>query len=130
MEESNTHNTLKKLEMLEHEASEFGFKWENPHQIMDQIKSEFDEVTEHLDSADQKTRSMLQDEIGDLLHAAFSLCVFSKFDLEETLQKSVSKFERRLRNVKKIAKEQGADTLSGKSFDELMSIWDKAKNLN
>jgi len=126
----NDQNTFEKLEALEHEAADFGFKWENAHQIMDQIKSECDEITEHLDSTDPKASHMLQDEIGDLLHAAFSLCVFYKFNPEETLTKSIDKFEKRLSNVKKIAKEGGEDTLNGKSFDELMEVWDRAKNMN
>lgn len=127
MKKSYDQNTFSNLESLEHEASNFGFKWENAHQIVGQIKSECDEITECLDSTNPKVKLMLQDEIGDLLHAAFSLCVFCDFDPEETLKKSISKFEKRLINVKKIAKEQGADTLSGKGFDELMKIWDKAK---
>ena len=126
----NKQNTFEKLESLEHEAADFGFKWENSHQIMDQIKSECDEIIEHLDSTDPKVKPMLQDEIGDLLHAAFSLCVFCEFDPEETLRKSIDKFETRLSNVRMIAKEQGEDTLNGKSFDELMNIWGKAKNMS
>ncbi|MCX7121654.1 MAG: nucleoside triphosphate hydrolase [Gammaproteobacteria bacterium] len=119
-------NILEKLTQLEIEASNYGFKWENPHQIMDQIKSECVEIDEHLNSPDSD-KLKLQEEIGDLLHAVFSLCIFCKFDAEETLKKSVDKFERRLNTVKKIAEEQGIATLNGYAFDELMQFWDKAK---
>jgi uncharacterized protein YabN with tetrapyrrole methylase and pyrophosphatase domain len=117
---------LNKLVKLEQNASEFGFCWENTDQIMDQITSECNEVTEHLQSA-EIDRNGLQEEIGDLLHAVFSLCVFCELDPKETINKSVNKFESRLDMVIHIAKEQGVKSLSGYSFDELMRYWDEAK---
>lgn len=117
---------LKKLIQLENEASELGFRWENPQQILNQIQSECDEIQENLSIA---SSTNLQEEIGDLLHAAFSLCVFCQFDPEETLEKSINKFEKRFNLVKKIANEKGFVTLSGLSFSELMSIWGQAKNI-
>ena len=120
-------NILEKLTKLEHEADNFGFKWEGPHQIIEQIKSEAAEIDVHLKDGD---RNKLQDEIGDLLHAAFSLCLFCQFDAEETLTKSVNKFETRYRIVEKLAKEQGLHNLHGLSFEELMNFWDQAKQHN
>ncbi len=43
-----------------------------------QIRNECIEIEEHLHSVEQ--REALQEEIGDWLHAAFSLCVFCDFD--------------------------------------------------
>lgn len=121
-------NILEKLTCLENEAENFGFKWENPHQIMAQIQSECVEINEHLDFSEPENKIRLQEEIGDLLHAVFSLCVFCKFDPEETLTNSVDKFERRFNAVKILAQESGLKELSGMSFDELMHFWNKAKN--
>lgn len=121
-------NVLEKLTKLEIEASDYGFKWETPHQIMSQIKSECAEIDEHLNDCDAD-KLKLQEEIGDLLHAVFSLTVFCQFDAKETLESSVNKFERRFNKVKLLAKEQGLETLTGMSFDELMRFWDKAKKL-
>lgn len=108
----------------ENEASQFGFKWESADQITDQIRSEISEIHVHLKDHDQ---TKLQEEIGDLLHAAFSLCVFCQFDPHETLTMSIDKFTRRLQNVKKLANAQGLQSLHGKSFAELMDLWNKAK---
>lgn len=119
-------NILEKLTQLEIEASNYGFKWENPHQIMTQIKSECAEIDEHLNNHDAD-KSKLQEEIGDLLHAVFSLTVFCQFNPKETLENSVNKFERRFNQVKLLAQEQGLETLTGMSFDELMQFWDQAK---
>lgn len=120
-------NVLEKLTHLEKEAEQFGFKWDNTHQIMAQIKSECDEIDEHLSHITKENKPKLQEEIGDLLHAVFSLCVFCKFDAEGTLKNSVDKFERRLNAVKAITQENGIVTLNGYAFDELMKFWDQAK---
>jgi len=69
----------------------------------------------------------LQEEIGDLLHAVFSLCIFCQFEAEETLLNSINKFERRFNMIKSLAKENGLNTLHGHSFDELMILWHQAK---
>lgn len=120
-------NLLDKVTALEHEAAEFGFQWETTDQLMAQIQSECIEITEHLNST-HENRAALQEEIGDLLHAVFSLCVFCKLDPEETLMKTLEKFQRRLQAVKAIAEEQQLPHLQGKSFDELMVIWKIAKD--
>ncbi|HHU0079758.1 TPA: MazG nucleotide pyrophosphohydrolase domain-containing protein [Legionella pneumophila] len=116
---------FEEIEQLEQEAAAFGLQWETKDQILTQIRNECLEIEEHLNSPEQ--REALQDEIGDLLHAVFSLCVFSNFSPELTLRKSLDKFEHRLNAMKDIAKEQDLPHLRGKSFDELMQYWEQAK---
>ncbi|HAU1796536.1 TPA: nucleotide pyrophosphohydrolase [Legionella pneumophila] len=116
---------FEEIEQLEQEAAAFGLQWETKEQIMTQIRNECLEIEEHLHFPEQ--RDALQDEIGDLLHAVFSLCVFSNFSPELTLRKSLDKFEHRLNAMKDIAKEQGLSHLREKSFDELMQYWQQAK---
>ena len=121
---------LDKVVSLEENASEFGFRWETADQIMQQIQSECEEIKEHLHhELPQDNKAALQEEIGDLLHAVFSLCVFSGFSPRVTLGQSLTKFERRLRAVKLVSEEQGFSNLDGKTFDELMDIWNRAKEL-
>jgi uncharacterized protein YabN with tetrapyrrole methylase and pyrophosphatase domain len=121
---------LKKLTALENAADHFGFKWEYAEQIMVQIKNECVEVSDHLkDYANPAVKTKLQEEIGDLMHAVFSLCVFCQLDAQETLANSVTKFERRFNAVKELAREQGLKDLQGRSFEELMLFWDRAKQL-
>ncbi|MDF1684256.1 MAG: MazG nucleotide pyrophosphohydrolase domain-containing protein [Legionellaceae bacterium] len=121
-------NVLNKVVELEQDADKFGFRWGNTTQIIEQIKSECSEISEHLDNdqglCDQEA---LQEEIGDLLHAAFSLCVYCKFSPEDTMKKTLAKFERRMQAVKKVAADDGLMNVDGLSFDELMVFWDKAK---
>lgn len=119
-------NSLIKLFELEKEAAEFGFAWDNSTQIMLQILSECSEVKAHLQD---ENKEKLQEEIGDLLHAIFSLCAFNKIDAYDTLEKSVYKFERRFRTVQVLAKEKGYTSLRGETFENLMNLWDKAKKI-
>lgn len=124
----NDADLLDKVVALENEASAFGFQWETTDQIMTQIKSECVEINEHLTHGRENANQLeLQEEIGDLLHAVFSLCVFCQLSPQETLINTLDKFERRLNAVKSIAEEQGLTTLNGCPFDELMVIWQQAK---
>lgn len=119
---------LDKVVFLEQEASAFGFEWETAAQIMAQIQSECVEINEHFGSEKEPANQVeLQEEIGDLLHAVFSLCVFCNLSPRHTLEQTLAKFERRLNAVKEIAKEQGLIHLSGFEFNDLMAIWQKAK---
>ena len=97
---------------------------------MNQIHSECNEIKEHLDhDLSKENQTALQEEIGDLLHAVFSLCIFCKLSPRVTLGQSITKFERRLRAVKLIAEERELINLEGLPFDELMHIWGRAKEL-
>ncbi|QEY50126.1 MazG nucleotide pyrophosphohydrolase domain-containing protein [Legionella longbeachae] len=120
-------NLLEQVLLLEQEAADFGFQWETTTQIMEQIQSECMEISEHLQSKQNLNQSELQEEIGDLLHAVFSLCVYCQFSPQETLKKALDKFEHRLQAVKAVAKEKKLNNLQGQSFDELMHIWNLAK---
>lgn len=118
---------FKRLIALENDAADFGFRWENPQQIIDQIRSELDEISVHLHDQD---KTKLKEEIGDLMHAVFSLCIFCQLNPQSTLEESAEKFQIRFNAVKKIAAEYGLTSLNGKSFEELMFFWEKAKNNN
>ncbi|MBA2652097.1 MAG: nucleoside triphosphate hydrolase [Tatlockia sp.] len=120
-------NVLDKIVTLENEAAEFGFEWETADQIMEQIQSECVEVREHLNKNSAQSQSDLQEEIGDLLHAVFSLCVFCKLDPKVTLQQALEKFEWRLHEIKQIAAEKKLTNLRGMPFEELMALWQQAK---
>lgn len=120
-------NLIKKLVGLEKDAVEFGFQWSNAEQIMQQIQSECIEVNEHLQAKDAVNQASLQEEIGDLMHAVFSLCVFCNLDPEQTLENTLNKFEKRLNMVKYIAAEQGMFNVKDKTFEQLMQLWDEAK---
>jgi diadenosine tetraphosphate (Ap4A) HIT family hydrolase len=119
---------LRRLEQLELESKTYGFYWENASQVLQQIISECDEIREHLEPNHSSLPvSTLEEEVGDLLHAAFSLCVFCKLNPEQTLTKAIDKFEKRYRRVQQLAQQQGLSSLQGLSFKALMDLWHQAK---
>ena len=120
-------NIFKKLEKLENLASDFGFAWPHAGMILDQIASEVGEVKAAIELRESMAR--IQSEIGDLLHATLSLCVFLGIDQELTLTQSIEKFEKRFLKVQEIAQENGYETLQGESIQFLMKFWDQAKEM-
>lgn len=116
---------LKKLIAAEKEAREFGFDWPNQESIINQIIDECREIRE--DIANHASAEKIQEEIGDLLHAAFSFCNFSGFDIEETLSKINQKFDARMSALRVLTKEIGLENLQGQSTKFMLALWDKAK---
>lgn len=119
------HFALQELIQLEKDVRNFGFDWPNIHTIIQQAQSECLEIEEAISK--QETSDRLQEEIGDLLHTAISLCLFSGFSVEETLANVVKKFGGRMDKVMALAKQQGLSTLKNQSFEFMLTLWDKAK---
>ncbi len=118
------NDIIKKVEKLENEAKEYGFYWPNSDAVMQQIYSECQEVEELLD---HNNSQRLQEEIGDLLHAAMSLCIYCGYDAEITLTKALNKFEKRFNMTRVFAERDGHSSLHGKTMDEMMKYWKMAK---
>lgn len=115
---------LKRVEIQELAARRFGFYWEQIDQLIEQIQSECLEVKEALEHGDRKH---LQEEIGDLIQAAVSVAVFCDLDPEETLAKSIEKFQNRYDKLVALAKADGHDHLRGHTFEQMMHYWKLVK---
>jgi|GEM_PF-414220 len=116
---------LEKLIEAELKAREFGFDWPNFQMIIDQAIDECREIQEVIDSKESRLR--LQEEVGDLLHTAISMCNFAKINVEETLSATHRKFQNRMDSVKYFAKAQGYESLKGQPTELLLELWHKAK---
>lgn len=117
---------LGKLVEQEKQALEFGFYWESLQQLVAQIVSECAEIE---DAAVKSDKKHLQEEIGDLMSAAISLCIFFKMDPYETLKENIEKFQKRYDTLVSLVKQDGLNNLRGKPMSVLLSYWDKAKIL-
>jgi len=120
-----TSNALNDLLSLEKDAREFGFEWPNEAMIIEQAIDECREIKEAIENQDMPER--IQEEIGDLLHSAISLCEFSGFDVEKTLAKVRNKFGKRMQAIKNLTYELGLPNLKGQSIEFMMELWRKAK---
>ncbi len=108
------------------DAQAFGFNWPDQGMILDQIISECKEIHQEIEGG---CNEKMQEEIGDLLHAVISLCVFSGFDVSETLGKTGAKFSKRMALLKTLTQEQGLESLHGQSIPFMMNLWKKVKIL-
>lgn len=122
---NTSKSPLDKLIALEKDARAFGFDWPTQETIIEQAISECHEITEAIQQEEPSHR--IQEEIGDLLHTAISLSIFSGYDVEETLANVVEKFGKRMDALKQIAKQKGLNTLEGQSFEFMLELWKEAK---
>ena len=118
-------NIIEKVNQLEAKANQFGFTWPDAAMILDQIRSECDEVASSMH--ENESRERLQEEVGDLVHATFALCFFLGLDIESTIKSNADKLEMRLDALISIAKSKGYDSLEGETLSTKMAFWDMAK---
>ena len=118
-------DVLGALIALEKDAVAFGFDWPNQEMIFEQIISECTEIKDAMRNDESPVR--VQEEISDLLHAAISLCMYSGFDVNETIAIVNKKFKWRMAALKAVAAEHELDSLSGESFEFMLELWSEAK---
>ena len=121
-----TIDLLEKIIIQEKAAAEFGFYWESIQQLLEQIQSECAEVKE---AWLNQNHSHLKEEVGDLINATLSLCIFLKLDPFETLSESVEKFQKRYDSLVTLVNQDGLQHLKNKPLDILLDYWDKAKRV-
>jgi uncharacterized protein YabN with tetrapyrrole methylase and pyrophosphatase domain len=111
---------------LEQEADAFGLTWPDAETILKQIESEVQEIRACLSST-HVDQFALKEEVADLLHASTSLAWFLGLESKSLLDLSCKKFAKRLAMMKKLVIEAGEENMQGKTFEELMALWNKAK---
>lgn len=120
-------NAIQKLIALEKDAQKFGFCWPDNFVILDQIISECLEVREEISRGANSEK--LQEEMGDLLQSVISLCIFSKFDVKETVDKINAKFSKRIQLLKKLTKQKGLSDLQNQSVNFKLNLWKEIKKI-
>jgi uncharacterized protein YabN with tetrapyrrole methylase and pyrophosphatase domain len=70
----------------------------------------------------------LEAELGDLLFAAVNLCRKAGVHASIALDKANAKFERRFRQIERLAAERGVDVTTA-GLEKLDALWDEAKTL-
>lgn len=123
--EKVTSHPLDELIYLEKDASAFGFEWPNKTMIIEQAIDECQEIRDAIEN--QESPDRLQEEIGDLIHSAISLCLFAGFDVTETIDKVNHKFGKRMQAIKMLTHQLGLENLRGQSFEFMLELWHKAK---
>ncbi|MBN9542525.1 MAG: hypothetical protein J0G32_01840 [Alphaproteobacteria bacterium] len=116
---------IEKLIKIETKAKKHDFVYENYQQIIDQIKSECDEVAVEVEKND---RDALKEELGDVIIAAMALAYYLNCDIKECMELALDKFETRLDKALEFAENDGITSFKGLSMDEILKYWKIAKN--
>jgi uncharacterized protein YabN with tetrapyrrole methylase and pyrophosphatase domain len=125
MDLMKTNSPLENLISLEKDARNYGFDWPDEGMILDQAISECEEIRSALACGESSDR--IQEEIGDLIHAAISLCVFAGFDPQETVENVTIKFAKRMKLMKELTTARGLNDLKGQNMTFMLQLWDEAK---
>lgn len=108
---------------LQEKAVSFGFDWEETSQLLSKLDEEITEIREAVKSG---KREDIIEEIGDLFFMAVNLARFLEIHPEDALEKSITKFGKRFRNMEELAGRDGR-FLERMGIEEMEEYWEKAK---
>jgi len=127
---------LHRAHRLQDRAAGVGFDWPDVDGPTQKVEEELEEVrTELRKSPPPKPGAApslddrhyrLEEELGDLLFAVVNLCRKAGVHASIALDKANAKFERRFREVERLAKERGIDVAHA-GLERLDALWDEAK---
>ena len=127
---------LHRAHRLQDRAAGVGFDWPDVNGPAGKVEEELAEVREELvTSPPPKPGSppvlddrhyALEAELGDLLFAVVNLCRKAGVHASIALDKANAKFERRFKEVERLANERGIDVAHA-GLEKLDQLWDEAK---
>jgi ATP diphosphatase len=127
---------LHRAHRLQDRAAGVGFDWPDVEGPAEKVEEELGEVRSELaQSPAQKPGSppvlderhyALEAELGDLLFAVVNLCRKSGVHASIALDKANAKFERRFRQIERMARERGIDVPHA-GLEKLDALWQEAK---
>jgi tetrapyrrole methylase family protein/MazG family protein len=114
---------LLKAFRLTNKASQLGFDWTGPHQVMEKLQEELEEFRCASEKGD---RQALEEELGDLLFTLANLGRHLALDPEVALQRANQKFIQRFEHLERALRESGR-TWETTSAEDLDQLWERAK---
>ncbi len=108
---------------MSRKAARAGFDWERPEQVLDKVEEEVSELKEAM--AGEKP-DRIEHELGDTLLALANLARFLHIDPEVAMIAANDRFERRFREMEKIALNTGI-TIENSDMRTLDGLWEMAK---
>jgi len=127
---------LHRAHRLQDRAAGVGFDWPDVDGPAEKVAEELEEVRSELrKSATPKPGAppsldephyALEEELGDLLFAVVNLCRKAAVHGSIALDKANAKFERRFREIERLAKERGIDVAHA-GPEKLDALWEEAK---
>ncbi|NIP37590.1 MAG: nucleoside triphosphate pyrophosphohydrolase [Candidatus Dadabacteria bacterium] len=119
---------LLRAQRVGEKASNVGFDWQNPEDVLDKVQEELAELKVEIKKGKGNgNKDAIEQEWGDLVFSMANLGRHLRIDVESSAHKAVNKFISRFAKVEDRAKEQGRQ-LSELSLLEMDSIWDEIKS--
>lgn len=109
---------------IQEKARGVGFDWEEPHQVLDKVKEELDELKFEIEN--HSTHEKIEAEFGDLLFALVNYSRFIDVNPEDALERTNKKFIHRFKHLENRAKESGR-LLHDMTLAEMDVFWNEAK---
>ena len=114
---------LAKAQKVTTKASRVGFDWPDPKGVYEKINEELQEFRTAWENSD---KIAMENEFGDILLSLVNLARFLDIQAENSLQRSVSRFQNRFEYLEKGLKGQGMD-IRNASLEEMNGLWEAAK---
>lgn len=117
---------LSRAFFLTSKASEVGFDWQTPGEVLKKVKEEIEELETALP---EKEKQRVADEIGDIIFGMVNLSRHLGIEPEQALRRSNEKFVSRFGHIETVLQKKGRG-LKEATLDEMDKIWEEAKTLN
>ncbi len=115
--------SLLRAAKMSKKAARAGFDWEGTEQVLEKVEEEIAELKEAMREGHS---SRLEHELGDTLLALVNLARFLNLNPEVAMIAANDRFERRFREMEKIALESGI-SIEQSDMRTLDRLWDMAK---
>jgi len=114
---------LERAYKIQKKAAAAGFDWSHVKDVWDKLHEETEEARAACAEADA---DKLEEEMGDLFFSLVNLARFLKIDPSLALSRTITKFNRRFKEVEKRLKEKGL-TPDSSNFAVMDDLWNEVK---
>ncbi len=118
-----TMPSLLRAQRVGEKASQVGFDWTDPAEVIAKVKEELSELEEDIKRGD---REGIEKEWGDLVFSLVNLGRYLKIDAESTAHRAIDGFIERFGRIEDRA-EAGGKELSELSLEEMDRLWEEVK---
>jgi len=115
--------SLLRAAKMSKKAARAGFDWERTEQVLEKVEEELAELKAAMAEGDA---AALEHELGDTMFALVNLARFLNLSPEVAMMAANDRFERRFRQMEKIASETGS-SIQGSDMRTLDRLWEMAK---
>lgn len=127
---SKSMPTLARSQDIIRRVAKVGFDWGEALPVFDKAQEEFNEFRAEVLAVtpENKNTDRLEDEFGDIMFSLVNVARHCGINANIALQRANSKFEKRFRNVEKLAHAEGKE-VKDESAEQLQILWKKAKTM-